>query len=329
MSVAPRIRSMRSPPAAFWATLAIFALLTAFVPRFGTPGNLENVLRVASILCIAACGQAIVLVIGAVEFSFGASAALASVVTVVLVEEFGILAGFAGGSATVVAISAVNGVLVARFGLPSVLATFGTLMAAAGAAATLAGGLPLDAPPSDAFSWPARGAVFGIPVPIVAAGLSLGVLYVLLDQTRLGRIWSLIGANAEAARLAGLPVRAATIVGFVAAGAFAAVTAIILTSRVASGQPVLAPNLAFETIAACAIGGIALTGGRGTAAEVACGVLILAMINNAIVLLNYPAAAQQIVLAIAIVGAVLAQRTGQLALRRLRDRLVAARRRPA
>jgi ribose/xylose/arabinose/galactoside ABC-type transport system permease subunit len=308
------------PPASLWAAAVLFAVLAAFVPRFATLGNLENVLRVASILCIAACGQAVVLVMGAVEFSFGASAALASVVTVLLVEAFGTAAGFAGGAATVVLVSLLNGLLVARLGLPSVLATLGTLMAAAGAAATLAGGLPLDAPPDDAFSWPARGEILGIPVPMAAAGLSLAVLYLLLERTRLGRGWSLIGANAGAARQAGLAVGRMTVFGFLVAGGFAAVAAVILTSRVASGQPALAPNLAFETIAACAIGGISLAGGKARAAEVACGVLILAMMNNAVVLLNLPAAAQLILLAAAILGAVLAQRMGHLALGRLRGR---------
>nr|HMN85617.1 L-arabinose ABC transporter permease AraH [Bauldia sp.] len=75
----------------------------------------------------------------------------------------------------------------------------------------------------------------------------------------------------------------------------------------ASGQPTLAPNLPFETIAACAIGGIPLAGGQGRASQVVCGVVIVAMMNNAVVLLNLPVAWQRLMIAVVIVGAVLLQ----------------------
>ncbi len=295
------------PPVSAAIALAIFVLFALLVPRFATYGNLENVARIASILCIAACGQAIVLILGGIEFSFGASVALASVVTVLALPEAGTLGAFAAGAAVVVGIGAINGFLIARFELPSFLVTLGMLMIAGGLATTIAGGLPIDAPAGDAFLWLARGRLAGIPVPIVLAALSLAVLYMLLAHTRLGRFWFLAGANPEAARLAGINVRRATLAGYVVAGAFCAVTALILTSRVASGQPNLAPNLAFETIAACAIGGIPLAGGRGRASQVLCGVLIIAMMNNAVVLANFPAAYQRLMIAAVIVGAVLLQ----------------------
>jgi ribose/xylose/arabinose/galactoside ABC-type transport system permease subunit len=299
------------PPLSAAIALAIFVLFALLVPRFATFGNLENVARIASILCIAACGQAIVLILGGIEFSFGSSVALASVVTVLALPDAGTLGAFAAGAAVVIGVGAINGFLVARFELPSFLVTLGMLMIAAGLATTLAGGLPIDAPTSDAFLWLARGRIAGIPVPIVLAAASLVVLYLILAHTRLGRFWFLTGANPEAARLAGIDVRRTTFTGYVVAGAFCAVTALILTSRVASGQPNLAPNLAFETIAACAIGGIPLAGGRGRASQVLCGVVIIAMMNNAVVLLNFPVAYQRLMIAAVIVGSVLLQRAAE------------------
>jgi ribose/xylose/arabinose/galactoside ABC-type transport system permease subunit len=297
-----------APPASFWIALAIFIAFALLVPRFATFGNIENVLRVAAILCIVACGQAIVLILGGIEFSFGAAVALASVSTVLALPYGGPLVGFAAGAATVLAIGAINGALIARFALPPFLVTLGMLMIAAGAAASLAGGLPIDAAPSDLFSWPARGRVAGVPVPVIAAGIAVAVLYVLLAHTRIGRLWYLVGANGQAARLAGVPVRLATFLGYLAAAGFCSVSAIILTSRVASGQPSLAPNLSFDTIAACAIGGIPLAGGQGRASQVVCGVLVIAMMNNAVVLLNLPVAFQQLMVATVIIGAVLLQK---------------------
>ncbi|PZQ84055.1 MAG: ABC transporter permease [Ancylobacter novellus] len=292
------------PPAVALVCLGLFLLCCLFVPRFATFGNIENVLRVAAILCIVACGQAIVIILGGIEFSFGASAALASVVTVMVLPEAGPIAGLAAGGATVIGIGAANGWLVGRMGLPPVIVTLGTLMMASGTAAWLVGGLPLDAPPSAVFSWPARGRVLGIPVPILAAMLGCVALHVLLAHGRLGRLWYHVGANPLAARLAGINVARVTLLGYAVAGAFCAVGAIILTSRVASGQPALAPNLAFETIAACAIGGLPLSGGRGHVLQVVFGVLTVAMLNNAVVLINLPVAWQLVLLGLAVLAAV-------------------------
>ncbi|HMN86422.1 MAG TPA: ABC transporter permease, partial [Bauldia sp.] len=190
------------PPLSAAIALAVFVLFALLVPRFATFGNLENVARIAAILCIAACGQAIVLILGGIEFSFGSSVALASVVTVLALPFGGTLPAFAAGAAVVLAVGAVNGLLVARFELPSFLVTLGTLMIGAGLASTIAGGLPIDAPASDAFAWLARGRIAGVPVPIVVAALAVAILYGLLAHTRLGRFWYLAGANPDAARLA-------------------------------------------------------------------------------------------------------------------------------
>lgn len=307
MATAPTLRARVRPPMAAWIALSLFAVFALAVPRFATSGNLENVLRIAAILGIVSCGQAVVLILGGVEFSFGASVALASVVTVLAQPALGTLGGFAAGAAVVVAVGALNGALVARFELPAFIVTLGTLMMASGVAATLAGGLPIDAPASEAFSWLARGRVLGVPVPVVAAGTSALLLHVLLAHSHLGRLWYLVGSNPLAARLSGVRVRWTIFGGYVAASCFCALGAMILTSRVASGQPGLAPNLPFETIAACAIGGIPLAGGQGRVSQVVCGVLVLAMLNNVIVLLNLPVAWQQIMMAAVIVGAVLLQ----------------------
>jgi ribose/xylose/arabinose/galactoside ABC-type transport system permease subunit len=301
------------PPSSAWIALAVFVVFALLVPRFATLGNIENVLRVAAILCIVACGQAIVLILGGIEFSFGSSAALASVVTVLVLPWAGPLGAFATGAGVVVAVGIVNGFLIARFEQPPFLVTLGMLMIGAGLATTLAGGLSLDAPTSTIFSWPARGRIFGVSVPIIGAALSLVCLYLLLAHSRLGRHWYLVGANANAARLSGIKVRATIFSAYVVAGCFCALTAVILTSRVASGQPSLAPNMPFETIAACAIGGIPLAGGQGRASQVLCGVLIIAMMNNAVVLLNFPVAYQQLMIAVVIVGAVLVQNLAHVA----------------
>jgi ribose/xylose/arabinose/galactoside ABC-type transport system permease subunit len=311
------------PPAISIATFALFVLACILIPRFGTFGNLENVLRIAAILGIVACGQAIVIILGGIEFSFSASVALCSVVVVSVLPQVGVPLAFAIGALGIVATGITNGFLVARFAIPAVIVTLGMLMILSGVAAWLAGGLPIDAPPSNVFAWLSRGRILGIPVPIGMAGLSFLALHLLLAHSHRGRIWYLVGANPVAARLAGINVERAILSGYAVAAVFCALGAIILTSRVGSGQPSLAPNLSFETIAACAIGGLPLSGGRGRVIQVACGVLIVAMLNNAVVLLNLPVAYQLIVMGGLVLAAVLLQRdwtTSSLRLRGLLER---------
>lgn len=299
---------IRHVPVSVVIALGFFILCAVFVPRFYSIGNLENVARIASILAIAACGQAIVLILGGIDFSFGSSVALASVVTVLLLPVTGPALALLAGVVTVALVGVANGALVAGLGLPAVVVTLGTLMIGHGIAASLAGGLPIDAAPGAVFRWPAIGKVLGIPVAVLCATFALSCLWVLLAHTQLGRRFYLIGANASAARLSGIGVKRVIFAGYVLAGIFAGIASVILTSRVGSGQPNLMPDLPFQTIAACAIGGIPLTGGRGSALHVTAGVAMIAMLNNAVVLLNYPVAAQQLLIALVIVLSVVIQR---------------------
>lgn len=298
-------------PVSVWIAIAFFVVCALFVPRFSSTGNLTNVVRIASILAIVSCGQAIVLILGGIDFSFGSSVALASVVTVMLLPATGPVPAFAAGIAVSILVGLVNAAFVAGAGLPAVVVTLGTLMIGHGLAASLVGGLPIDAAPSVLFRWPAIGEVFGMPVPILFAVVALLCLWVLLSLTRLGRRFYLVGANASAARLSGIGARSTLFAGYVLAGVFCGVAGVILTSRVGSGQPNLMPDLPFLTIAACAIGGIPLTGGRGSVVQVLAGVAIIAMLNNAVVLLNYPAAFQQLLIALVIVLSVLMQKAAR------------------
>ena len=310
MNARPRV------PASAWGALGLYAIFALTVPRFGSLANMQNLLRVASILGIAACGQAIVILLGGIEFSFGSSVGLASIVTVLAVPPLGVAGAFLAGACVVIAIGLVNGVLIAWFRIPPFIVTLGMLMAVFGLAATLAGGLPIDAPAGDSFTWVARGRLQGVPVPVFLAIGAATVLHGLLTRTGIGRRWALVGSNAAAARRAGIAVPATIIAGYGAAAAFCALGAVIYTSRVASGQPALAPNLAFDTIAACAIGGLSLAGGQARTSQVVSGVLILAALNNAVVLLNFPTASQQLLTAAILIAAVLVQSPGHPAFRR-------------
>lgn len=295
----------RLPPS-FFVFLLLFVAVAILVPRFATAGNLANLARIAAILLLAAAGQAIVVITAGLDFSSGSAVALASVVTVLGLPS-GTASGFALGALSVLAIGATNGALVAWCEMPPFLATLGTLIAGHGLASLLVGGIPLEAPPNAGYAWIAQGTVFGVSTPVIAAILALLILAWLLRRTALGRAWYLIGANPRAARLAGIGGRGPLFLTYLVGSAFVALAGVILTARVGSGQPNLSPSLPFEAIAACAIGGLPLTGGAGTPIQVLLGVLIITIVDNAVVLLNLSSSVQLMTIGALTVAAVLLQ----------------------
>ena len=297
----------RKIPSAVYVLAALGLLLAIVVPRFATPGNLINLLRVAGILAIASYGQAIIIITAGLDFSIGSAVALASVITVLLVEPLGTPIAFACGGGAALAVGAINGVLIGGARLPPFLVTLGMLIFVHGLASLLVGGVPLEAPAGMGMMWLGKGTLLGIPTPIILALLGFLALSILLQGTTIGRYWYLVGASARAARLAGVPVGLTLFLAYVVGSAFVAVAGLVLTSRVGSGQPYLFPTLPFEAIAACAIGGLPLTGGAGRPIQVVAGVLILTASENAVVLLNVSSAAQLMIVGALMVGAVTLQ----------------------
>ena len=300
------MRNLNIQPAVVVAVLLVLAFGLS-VPRFATLGNAENLLRIAAILAIASSGQAIALVTGGIDFSTGASVALVSIVTALLLQNLPPAWAVPLGAMVAIVVGLANGLLVGRLGVTPLIATLGMSLVCGGLASHLAGGMPLDPAASDAFAWLGRGAVAGLPIPVIMALACFFLLHILLTRTVFGRQWQLIGTNARAARMAGLPVPHALVAAYAFTGLLTGLAGAILTSRVGSGQLQLFPSLPFEAIAACAVGGISLAGGRASAVQVYAGVFIIAMLNNVVVLLNLPPAVQQITMACVIVGSVALQ----------------------
>ena len=297
----------RKIPPVIYVLVALGVVLALTVPRFATVGNLINLLRVAGILAIASYGQAIIIITAGLDFSVGSAVALTSVVTVLLVESLGTAAAFACGGGAALAVGILNGIFIGGARLPPFLVTLGMLIFVHGLASLLVGGVPLEAPAGMGMTWLGKGTLFAVPTPIILALLGFVALTILLQRTTLGRYSYFIGANARAARLAGVPVGMSLFLAYLVGSVFVAVTGLVLTSRVGSGQPYLFPNLPFEAIAACAIGGLPLTGGAGRPIQVLAGVLILTATENAVVLLNLSSAAQLMVVGMLMVGAVALQ----------------------
>jgi ribose transport system permease protein len=295
-------------PAGAYLLLALIVGLSLFAPRFLDSTNLANVSRVAAVLALAACGQAVIILVGGIDLSVGSVVALMSVVIVLNIGR-GIPVAMAMGVVVALVVGVVNGLLVARFDVPPFLVTLGMLTGLHGLASVLVGGIPLEAPAGGGFSWLSSRSFGPFPAPFLLAVAALGVLALILRGTVLGRAWFLVGANHQAAAAAGVHVRRTIFTAYVVGALFVALAGLVLTARVHSGQPNLFPSLPFEAIAACAIGGLPLTGGAASAARVLVGVLVIALADNGLQLLDLSSSVQLLVIGALTVGAVLVQQT--------------------
>ena len=294
--------------------IALFLLFALLEPRFLRGANLINLLRNASYLTVIATGQMLVLIIGGFDLSVGAVVALASVATaltmtsllaaglesVVLVIALGCLAGLAAGAV----VGAVNGACVNFLKISPFMVTLGTMSVAAGVALYLTSGVPIYGMPDEFTRGFGRFRIAGIPFVIYLTFLILACTWVMMNRTVLGRYIYAIGGNPQATRNSGVSTDLYLIVTYTLCGLLAAVTGVLLTARVGSGEATLGGTLMLESIAAAVIGGVSLRGGVGRVELVALGALLLALVTNGLNLLRVDSKLQTIVVGVVLVLAV-------------------------
>jgi ribose/xylose/arabinose/galactoside ABC-type transport system permease subunit len=294
--------------------LALVAMIIAFSiaqPRFGTLSNFENVSRQASLLAIIAFAAAFPILVGGLDISMGSMIGATSVVMASVAMNDGVVAGVIAGVLLGGVLGSINGIVIARFDVSPFIATLAMLSAARGFALIYTNGSPIyDLPDSFAVLANARIGPFSAPF-LVAAGVFL-VAYFVLTRTVLGRYIYAVGSNEQAARLSGIPVRKVRFVSYTITGLLTGIGGVVLTSRVASGQPNLGAGVELDAIAAVLLGGIAFGGGRGSLVGVIFGVATLAIISNGLNLANVSSYLQMIAVGGIIVLAMIVSRSASV-----------------
>lgn len=287
-------------------------------PRFLNRLNLMNVMRNFSFLLIPSLAQMLVMTAGGFDLSVGAVVAITSVVTAaVMLTASGLLPGMdlvvilvalvavVGVGALV---GAVNGGLVATFSLSPFMVTLAMMSILMGVALYFTQGIPIYGVVDSFVSNIGRGQILGLPMVLWIA-LAVLVLCVVMQRfTTLGRHIYAVGSDRRSARLSGVAVRRTLIMAYALAGMLAALTGFLMTSRLGSGQANIAGTLALETIAAAVIGGVSLRGGVGRAEHVALAALFLAVIANAMNLLQIDSRYQTLVLGAVLIVALAIER---------------------
>jgi ribose transport system permease protein len=197
----------------------------------------------------------------------------------------------------------INGFIVARGKLPPFIATLGMMMVARGAALYVTQAAPITDFP-DSFEL-IGGRIFNvIPVPVLLMIALALVFGFVLQKTKLGRYTYAIGSSTEAARLSGININRVLYSVYAICGGFAAVSGIVLASRLVTAQATAGVSYELDAIASAVIGGTSLMGGVGTIMGTLIGAFIIGVLRNGLNMLGVSSFVQMMVIGFVIIGAV-------------------------
>jgi ribose transport system permease protein len=271
----------------------VFSILS---PRaFPTVNNFVNVLNQASLAMIIAGGLTMAVIVGELDLSVGYAASLHGVLVTGLIVKnqlpipLAILIVIALGAA----VGVVNGLIVTKLKVNSVIATLGVGTILVGLSFAYSAGVPIVSGVPEAFLQLALGRwLAGIPNPIIVMALVLGGLWVLVERTPIGQETQAVGGNPVAARLAGIQVDRIKILGFVLSGACAALTGVLLASRLGSGTTNAADAYLLTAFAAVFLGSATLRDGEFHILGTFIGTLIIVLGFNGLNIFGAPTFSQ-------------------------------------
>ena len=301
----PLLQELRVSSGSFGLLLGLGILFAILDPRFLKPDNLLNVLRIASITVLATYGQSLVLISGKIDLSMGSTAGITSISLALCLLRFPMLPSVLVALLVAAFVGFINGILVFGYRLPAFIITFGMLTALDGVGNLITSNAPIELISVKGFGAFGGGFWGPIPIPLIIAVASFLILRFLMVHTVFGRTLYALGSNEAAAFLSGRKVRQTGILVYVIAGVLVGITSVVMSSRIYSGLSSIAPNLAFEAIAAAALGGVGLLGGKGNLIQASVGAITISVLMNGLNLLNVTTYVQMVTGGLVIVFAVL------------------------
>jgi rhamnose transport system permease protein len=267
-----------------YAIIAMTAGIAYRFPAFMTPSSLANTFNDTAPLMILVIGQMIVILTKCIDLSVAATLALTGMVAALLDGARVPLALVIPAAIALGAIlGMINGLLVWRVGIPSIVVTLGTMTIYRGVIFLMTDGKWVNAHEmSDAFKALPRMHILGLPMMSWVAIAVIAVFGVIMTRTVLGRSFYAVGGNPHAAVYAGIDVGRTQFAAFTISGALAGLVGYLWVSRYAVAYVDVAGGFELDVVAACVIGGISIAGGIGGVRGAILGCIFLGIIKNAL-----------------------------------------------
>lgn len=267
----------------------LFIIFSAASPYFFTVRNLSNILGQISMTLVAAVGLSMLLIAGEVDISIGSLQALVALPLLVILNSTGSFwLGAAAALATGALVGVLNGLIVTRLKVNSLITTLGMYYLLRGFVYLVTGKVPIsDNSGKDLFFLVANGKLFRfLPYTAILMFVILFVFMWVLRNTTYGRRLYAVGGNPSVARAMGISPERMKLSAFVLCSTLASVSAILLASRLGSAVHTAGIGFEFQVVAAVVLGGVSLAGGIGKLLGAFIGVMILGIIQNGLGMLE-------------------------------------------
>lgn len=297
------------------ALIILIIVISLLNRNFATLDNFLSLLRQSSINGLIAFGMTLVVLTGGIDLSVGSVLAFTTAIAAKL-----ILNGVSSPLAMLLALilgtifGLITGIIITKGRIQPFIATLISMTVFRGLTMIFSNGKPISGlNKGTEFSnnflvFVGKGSFLRIPVPVWILVISFIVVRFILHNTTFGRKVYATGCNEKAAGLAGINTVRTKISVYAISGFFSALAGLILLSRLGSAQPTLGSGYELDAIAAGALGGISLSGGRGKIFGTLIGILIIAVLNNGLNIIGVSSYYQQVVKGIVILIAVLADK---------------------
>ena len=284
--------------------VAVSLVMILTTDNFFSSDNFLNIARQVSINAIIAIGMTCAILSGGIDLSVGAVMALSGTLMAgSMIAGVPPYAAIIIGLGVGLAFGLFNGFFVAYAGMPPIIVTLATMGIARGLGLIYTGGYPIDGLP-EAFAFFGRGSVLGIQTPVVIMLIAFVLAYLLLNKTPIGRYIYAIGGNEEATRLSGVRVARYKLLIYAISGFTCALSGLVLSSRLMSGQPNSGVGFEMDAIAAVVMGGTSIAGGRGSIIGTFIGALMLGVLNNGLNMMGVSPYVQNIIKGLIILFAI-------------------------
>ncbi len=287
--------------------LAVFLAFSIVAPYFLTLDSLAGIMTIAAELGLVAIGVTLLMIAGEFDLSVGSVLGV-SAMAFALMARAGIphLVAFLAALGLAAAIGALNGWVVTRGRLPSFIVTLGSMMFWRGMLLAVTGGFPIAYEEKSLLMFALSGRLpGGFHASAIWFLVIAWIATVVLTRTPFGNAVFAAGGNPQAARALGVEVARVKRIGFILTAVLAALAGIIQFSRFGSVDPLRGEGIELEAIAATVTGGTLLTGGYGSVVGTVLGALIVGMVRNGLVLAGAPAYWYRAFIGLVLVGAVI------------------------
>lgn len=285
--------------------IALVLVGQAIAPSFLSLANIHVILLAVAAIGIMAYGMTLVVITGEIDLSIAGIAILSCVVGGLFIPTGSAALVIGATLLTGLAVGLVNGLLVAAFGIPSLIATLGMLGIARALGNILSGGQAFYPERISAYLWLGRGNVLGVPVPVLLLLLLGAVAIALTKYSVFGRALYATGGNVTAAALSGVNVFGVRATVFMICGVCAALAGMLESARLSYINPAGLEGIELSVLAVTVLGGAALSGGVGSITGTLVAALIIGIVNNVLNQLGVSLYLQQVVTAAVILAVVL------------------------